>query len=103
MRNPVYRPQWMIVLTSVVVAGMSVASGETFPAFFAEQHLLLQARRCLPRVFPRSTALWIQVVMPIFAGPTLLPTKQRSPNFTRRTVILCFGFRTAASVPRGWP
>jgi murein L,D-transpeptidase YcbB/YkuD len=27
----------MIVLTSVVVAGMSVASGETFPAFFAEQ------------------------------------------------------------------
>ncbi len=39
--------------------------------------------------------------MPIFAGPTLLPTKQRSPNFTRRTVILCFGFRTAASVSQG--
>ena len=38
MRNPVYRPQWMIVLTSVVVAGMSVASGDTFPAFFAEQN-----------------------------------------------------------------
>src|SRR5580704_9893335 len=37
MRSPVYRPQWMIVLTSVVVAGMSVASGETFPAFFAQQ------------------------------------------------------------------
>jgi murein L,D-transpeptidase YcbB/YkuD len=36
--NPVYRPQWMIILTSVVVAGMSVASSETFPAFFAEQH-----------------------------------------------------------------
>jgi L,D-transpeptidase YcbB len=38
MSDPVYRPQWMIVLTSVVVAGMSVASGESFPAFFAEQH-----------------------------------------------------------------
>jgi hypothetical protein len=38
VRNPVYRPQWMIVLTSVVVAGMSVAGGETFPAFFAERH-----------------------------------------------------------------
>src|SRR6266403_2890716 len=38
MRTPVYRLQWMIILTSVVVAGMSVASGETFPAFFAEQH-----------------------------------------------------------------
>src|SRR5271169_6165568 len=43
MRNPVYRPQWMIVLwgivlTSVVVAVMSVASGETFPAFFAKEH-----------------------------------------------------------------
>src|SRR5271169_875998 len=32
MRNPVDRLQWMIVLTSVVAAGMSVA------AFFAEQH-----------------------------------------------------------------
>jgi len=38
MRNPVYRPQWMIVLASVVLAGMSVASGETFPVFFAKQH-----------------------------------------------------------------
>src|SRR5580704_8357476 len=28
----------MIVLTSVVVAGMSVSSGEAFPAFFAEPH-----------------------------------------------------------------
>src|ERR1700723_717335 len=37
MRNFVHRPQWMMVLTSVVVAGMSVASGETFPAFFTEQ------------------------------------------------------------------
>jgi murein L,D-transpeptidase YcbB/YkuD len=38
MRNPVYRVQWMMVLTTVVVAGMSVASGETFPALFAEPH-----------------------------------------------------------------
>jgi murein L,D-transpeptidase YcbB/YkuD len=38
MRNPVYRPQWMIVLTSVVLGGMSVASGESFPVFFAKQH-----------------------------------------------------------------
>jgi len=38
MGDPVYRPQWLIVLTSVVLAGMSVASGESFPAFFAEQH-----------------------------------------------------------------
>lgn len=37
MGNPVYRRQWMILLTSVVVAGMSLATGETFPAFFAEQ------------------------------------------------------------------
>jgi len=35
--NPVYRCQWMIVLATVVVTGMSVASGATFPAFFAEQ------------------------------------------------------------------
>jgi L,D-transpeptidase YcbB len=38
MRNPVYRPQWMIVLTSAVVAVMSFASGETLPAFSAERH-----------------------------------------------------------------
>jgi hypothetical protein len=44
MRNPVYRPHWMIILTSVVVAGMSVASGETLPTFFAEQHPALAAR-----------------------------------------------------------
>jgi len=31
------RPQWMIVLTSVV-AGMSVGSGESLPALFAEPH-----------------------------------------------------------------
>jgi len=37
MRNPVCRPQWMIVLTSVVVAGVSVGSGKTFPAFFRER------------------------------------------------------------------
>ncbi len=42
MRNPIDRSQWiivlwMVVLTSVVVAGMSLASGGTFPAFFAEQ------------------------------------------------------------------
>jgi L,D-transpeptidase YcbB len=36
MRNPVCRPQWMIVLTSAVLVGMSVANGESFPAFFAE-------------------------------------------------------------------
>jgi hypothetical protein len=35
MRNSVHRPRWMIVLTSIVVAGMSVASGEAFPAFLA--------------------------------------------------------------------
>jgi L,D-transpeptidase YcbB len=38
MRNPVFRPHWMIVLTSLVVAVMSVAVGESFPAFFAEPH-----------------------------------------------------------------
>jgi murein L,D-transpeptidase YcbB/YkuD len=38
VRNCVYRTQWMIVLTCVVVAGVCVASGETLPAFFAEKH-----------------------------------------------------------------
>jgi murein L,D-transpeptidase YcbB/YkuD len=37
MRNAVYRSQWMIVLTSLVVAGMSVAGGDTRPAIFAQQ------------------------------------------------------------------
>jgi murein L,D-transpeptidase YcbB/YkuD len=38
MRNPVYRSQWMIALTSVFVVGMSVGNGETSPALFAERH-----------------------------------------------------------------
>jgi len=37
MRNPLYRSHWMIVLTGVVVSGMSVATRDTFPALFAEQ------------------------------------------------------------------
>ena len=45
MRNFVHRTQGMIVLTSVVVAVMSVASGETFPAFFAEQHPALAGQK----------------------------------------------------------
>jgi L,D-transpeptidase YcbB len=39
MRNLVYRPQWTMVLASLVVAGMSVASGK----MFAEQHSVLLA------------------------------------------------------------
>jgi L,D-transpeptidase YcbB len=38
MRNPVSRPRWVVVLTSVVAAVISVASGKTFPGFFPEQH-----------------------------------------------------------------
>ena len=37
MRNRVFRSHWMIVLTGVVVAAMSVASGDALPAFFAQQ------------------------------------------------------------------
>jgi murein L,D-transpeptidase YcbB/YkuD len=42
--NPVYRRQWMIVLTTMIVTGMSVASGATFPAFFAEQQPALSGQ-----------------------------------------------------------
>ena len=38
MRDPVYQPQWMIILTGVVVAAISVANGGTPSAFFAERH-----------------------------------------------------------------
>jgi murein L,D-transpeptidase YcbB/YkuD len=38
MRNPARQPQWMTVLTSIVVATMSVASGETFAAVSAGPH-----------------------------------------------------------------
>jgi murein L,D-transpeptidase YcbB/YkuD len=37
MRNPIYRRWWMIVLTSVVGGGMSIANGKSSPAVFAEQ------------------------------------------------------------------
>ena len=40
MTDFAYRPQWMIVITSVLLAGMSVASGETRPTFRAEQPAL---------------------------------------------------------------
>ncbi len=41
MRTRVDWPQWMIVLASVVLAGIPFASGETFPAFLAGQHPVL--------------------------------------------------------------
>jgi len=44
MRNSVYRPQWMIILTGIVVAAISVANGETLRAFFAEHHPALTAQ-----------------------------------------------------------
>ena len=44
MGNPVYRPHWMIVLTSVVVAGMFIASGRTFPVLFADPHPVLSGQ-----------------------------------------------------------
>src|SRR6202047_3612540 len=37
MRNFVHRLQWMIVLTSVVVAGVSVSIRDAFPVVFTEQ------------------------------------------------------------------
>ncbi|MBV8049960.1 MAG: hypothetical protein JOZ80_02150, partial [Acidobacteriaceae bacterium] len=37
MRNPVYRSQWIIVLVSVAVAVILVASGETSPAVVGGQ------------------------------------------------------------------
>src|SRR6202167_4860233 len=40
MRIPVCRHQWLMVLTSVVVAGLSIANGATFPAFFAPHRAL---------------------------------------------------------------
>ena len=33
MKNPLYRTDWLIVLTSILVAGMPIAGGETLPAF----------------------------------------------------------------------
>jgi murein L,D-transpeptidase YcbB/YkuD len=44
MRNSVYRPQWMIILTGIVVAAISVANGETLRAFFAEHYPALTAQ-----------------------------------------------------------
>jgi murein L,D-transpeptidase YcbB/YkuD len=41
MGNPLYRPQWVIVFASVVVIGMSAASSDGFPAFFAEHYAAL--------------------------------------------------------------
>ncbi|HXZ41338.1 MAG TPA: hypothetical protein VEG68_11410, partial [Terriglobales bacterium] len=44
MKNSFYRSVWVVVLTSVAVAVMSVASGETFPTFLPKQHPALAAQ-----------------------------------------------------------
>ncbi len=52
MRNPVYRRQWIFVLTSMVVAGMSAASGQTLPVLFAGQHPALAGETLPNSVVP---------------------------------------------------
>ncbi len=52
MRNPVYRRQWIFVLTSMVVAGMSAASGQTFPVLFAGKHPALAGETLPNSVVP---------------------------------------------------
>ena len=47
MGSPVLRPHWMIVLTSVVVAGMFMARGGTLPALLAEPHSAAAAGQAL--------------------------------------------------------
>jgi hypothetical protein len=100
MRNPVYWPQWMLILTCVAVTGMSATGAKALRPFFAEQHPALAAQTWSAPELPSFRGLWSQVVMPILVGPTLLGTKLRLPNFTERTAILWFGSRTATSVPR---
>jgi L,D-transpeptidase YcbB len=41
MRSLFYRPQWMIVLTCIVLAGKSLASSEAFPGLFEQPHSAL--------------------------------------------------------------
>ncbi len=44
MRNPVYRPQWMLILTCVAVSGMSATGARAVRPFLAEQHPALAAQ-----------------------------------------------------------
>jgi L,D-transpeptidase YcbB len=54
MRNPVSRPKWVVVLTSMVVAAMSVASGQV-PV--AEQHPALVGQMLSASGFPALHAI----------------------------------------------
>ena len=75
MRNVVHRPQWMIVLTSVVVAGMSVASGETFPAFFAEPPSALAGQTLSASAVPALHAIVDSARNPDLRWPDFTPYK----------------------------
>jgi murein L,D-transpeptidase YcbB/YkuD len=72
MRNAVYRHCSMIVLTSVVVAGMSIARCETLPAFFAEPHPALAGQ-----TLSASGATAIHAIVDSGHNPDL-----RWPDFT---------------------
>src|SRR5271168_489933 len=76
MRNPVHWLQcWMIVLTSVVVAGMSVASGETFPAFFAEPPSALAGQTLSASAVPALHAIVDSARNPDLRWPDFTPYK----------------------------
>ena len=52
MRSLIYRPKWVVVLTSVVAAVISFASGETLSVFLQGQHLAGHMLSCLQRFYP---------------------------------------------------
>ena len=75
MRNFVCRTQWMIVLTSVVVAGMSVASGTTLPAFFAEQSAALAGQTLSASGVPALHSIVDSGRNPDLRWPDFIPYK----------------------------
>lgn len=99
MRSLIYRPKWVVVLTSVVAAVISFASGETLSVFLQGQHLA-------DHMLSASSVSTLRGVLDSARNPDLrwsdfTPYKQRSQHSTSPTVTLWFGYRTAGSDPKG--
>lgn len=88
MRKTDRRPQQVIVLVIVVLAGMLVAKGESFPAFFVEQPAVFAGQSS-----PASGDLSLHGIVESAHNAEL-----RWPDFARSS-----GFRTDVSAPRDSP
>jgi hypothetical protein len=87
MRNPGRRPQHVIVLASIVLAGILVAKRESFPVVFADQPVIPAGQS-----LPASGVLALHGILDSAHIADLRWPSMRMPVGVKQILILYFSF-----------